>query len=154
MSERVRRVASPMVSLSSGALFGAGLVVAGMTDPRKVQAFLDLAGSWDPSLAFVMGSAVLTCALLSWWARRRAAPGLEASFASPEGRSIDGRLVTGAAVFGVGWGLCGVCPGPGIVSLGTSGVWPLVFVAAMAIGARAESALSWGPLPRLSRRRA
>ncbi len=140
----VSRSAAGAVSLVCGALFGVGLVVGGMTDPQKVQAFLDLAGAWDPSLAFVMGSAVATCALFSWLARRRASPVFEKRFASPDTNANDGRLLTGAALFGVGWGLCGVCPGPGILSLGTTGVWPLVFVAAMAIGARTDGMVPGG----------
>ncbi len=142
-SRRSNGLGGPLVSLSSGLLFGVGLWLSEMTSPAKVQGVLDVAGSWDPSLAFVMGAAVLTCAAFSWLARRRGAPVLEARFPPLESRTIDGRLITGAAVFGVGWGLCGVCPGPGIVSLGSAGVWPLVFVAAMALGARAESALSF-----------
>jgi uncharacterized protein len=134
--------ARALVSLASGALFGVGLCVAGMTRPAKIFGFLDVAGAWDPSLAFVMGAAVLSCGALTWLARRRSAPVLDARFASPERRSVDARLITGAAVFGVGWGLAGVCPGPGLVSLGTAGLWPVVFVAAMALGARAETALS------------
>ncbi len=152
-SSRANGLGGPLVSLSSGLLFGVGLWLSGMTSPAKVQGFLDVAGSWDPSLAFVMGAAVLTCAAFSWLARRRGAPVLEARFSPLESRTIDGRLITGAAVFGVGWGLCGVCPGPGLVSLGTAGVWPLVFVAAMALGARAENALTFHA-PRLTRRQA
>jgi len=142
-SRRSNGVRGPLVSLACGLLFGVGLWLSGMTSPAKVQGFLDVAGSWDPSLAFVMGAAVLTCAGLSWLARRRGVPVLDARFPPLESRAIDGRLITGAAVFGIGWGLCGVCPGPAIVSLGTAGVCPLVFVAAMALGARAEGALSF-----------
>ncbi|HSQ62080.1 MAG TPA: DUF6691 family protein [Polyangiaceae bacterium] len=141
-SRRPSGLSGPLVSLSSGLLLGIGLWLSGMTSPAKVQGFLDVAGAWDPTLAFVMGAAVLTCAAFSWVAGRRGAPVLDARFPPLESRTIDGRLITGAAVFGVGWGLCGVCPGPGIVSLGTAGAWPLVFVAAMALGARAENALS------------
>jgi uncharacterized membrane protein YedE/YeeE len=147
---RLGGLGGPIASLASGALFGVGLCLSGMTSPAKVQGFLDVAGSWDPSLAFVMGAAVLTWGALSWLARRRGAPLIDGRLQSVERRGIDRRLLTGAAVFGVGWGLCGVCPGPAIASLGTASLWPVVFVAAMALGARAESALSL-QVPRLAR---
>ena len=119
-----------LVSLGCGLLFGAGLVLSGMTDPAKVQAFLHLE---DPTLAVVMGSAVATCALFFVVARRRA----PASFSDT--KRIDARLVSGAAVFGVGWGLVGACPGPAIVSIGAGATWSIVFVLAMLAGARLES---------------
>ncbi|HEY1959230.1 MAG TPA: DUF6691 family protein [Polyangiaceae bacterium] len=121
------------VSLACGAIFGAGLVVSGMTDTAKVQAFLDVRGAWDPALAFVMAAAVATCAVLYAIARRRAGKDL-----APV-RPIDARLVTGAAVFGVGWGLVGACPAPAIVTLGSGALWSIVFVASTLVGARLES---------------
>lgn len=122
-----------LVSLGCGGVFGAGLVLSGMTDPVKVQGFLDFHGAWDPTLAFVMGSAVATCAILYAVARWRTKKEL-----APK-RPIDARLVSGAAVFGVGWGLVGVCPAPAIVSIGAGALWSIVFVAAMVIGHRLES---------------
>ena len=131
-----------VVSFASGALFGLGLCVSEMTHPAKVRAFLDFSGNWDPSLAWVMAAAVASCALFSWVARRRGGPLLAARFHLAERTGVDARLLSGAAIFGVGWGLCGICPGPGIVSLGTGSLWPLVFVAAMAAGTRAEGAFA------------
>lgn len=119
-----------LLSLGLGLLFGFGLVLSGMTNPAKVQAFLHFE---DATLAVVMGSAVTTCAALYAVARRRSPS------AFVEKRRIDARLLTGAAVFGVGWGLVGACPGPAIVSIGTGSVWAIVFVLAMIAGARLES---------------
>lgn len=119
-------------SLACGLLFGAGLVVSGMTDPAKIQAFLRFE---DPTLAVVMGSAVVTCALLFALARRRGVT------PAVEKRAVDARLVTGAAVFGIGWGLVGACPGPAIVAVGSGAVWSIVFVLAMLAGARLEGAV-------------
>ncbi len=120
-------------SLACGLVFGVGLVLSGMTDPAKVQAFLDVR---DASLAFVMGSAVLTCGALYAIARRRD----PAPFAQT--KRVDARLVSGAAIFGVGWGLVGACPAPAVVALGSGALWAFVFVAAMLVGARAESVLA------------
>jgi uncharacterized membrane protein YedE/YeeE len=118
-------------SLMCGLVFGAGLVLSGMTDPEKIHAFLS---AKDASLAFVMGSAVLTCAALYAVARRRN----PAPFAIT--KRIDAKLVTGAAIFGVGWGLVGACPAPAIVALGAGSLWASVFVFAMLAGARIEAA--------------
>ncbi len=126
---------SIIVSLALGLVFGEGLVLSGMTNPAKVRAFLDVRGAWDPSLAFVMGGAVVTCAALYAIARRRNPP----PAALAETRPIDARLISGAAIFGVGWGLVGACPGPAIVLLGGGAAWSFVFVIAMAIGARLAS---------------
>ena len=117
-------------SLLCGLVFGAGLVVSGMTDPEKIHAFLS---AKDASMAFVMGSAVITCAALYAIARRRN----PAPFAIT--KTVDMKLVTGAAIFGVGWGLVGACPAPAIVSLGSGAAWAVVFVVAMIAGARLES---------------
>lgn len=125
----------------SGALFAAGLVLGGMTQPSKVLGFLDLFGDWDPSLALVMGGALLVHAPLYRLIRRRSAPILEAKFYLPTRRDLDLRLIGGAALFGVGWGLGGYCPGPGLASL-VSGREALVFVAAMIVGAAAAPRLS------------
>lgn len=118
----------------SGLVFGIGLIVSGMADPAKVMNFLDIFGSWDPSLAFVMGGATLTAFLgyrLVW---RRRAPVLASSFDIPASIAIDRPLLVGATVFGIGWGLGGFCPGPAWTSLllGSAGI--LVFLPAMLIG--------------------
>ena len=123
-----------VVALASGALFGVGLVVSGMTKPSKVTGFLDLFGHWDPSLAFVMVGAIGVYALLSRVVLRRAAPVFDDRFHLPSTKPIDARLVAGAAVFGVGWGLGGFCPGPGLVALGSGALGPVVFVVTMSAG--------------------
>jgi uncharacterized membrane protein YedE/YeeE len=123
-----------LIALVSGLLFGAGLVVGGMTDPRKVIGFLDIGGAWDPSLAFVMLGAVTVHFVAYRWVRGNAAPLFADEFAIPTLRHIDRKLVGGSALFGVGWGLAGYCPGPSIVSLGAGGRDAFVFVVAMFIG--------------------
>lgn len=129
------RAAKQLVtSLISGALFGAGLVVGGMTNPRKVIAFLDVAGAWDPSLAFVMLGAIAVHFIAYRWVLGSASPLFADEFAIPKLRQVDPKLVGGAALFGVGWGIGGYCPGPGIVSLGAGSLDALVFVVTMAVG--------------------
>jgi len=102
----------------SGLLFGAGLAWSGMADPHKVLGFLDVAGAWDPSLLLVMVGAVLTYAVGSRLVLRRARPWLDECFHLPMNRRIDARLLAGAAVFGIGWGLAGYCPGPALAGVG------------------------------------
>jgi uncharacterized membrane protein YedE/YeeE len=140
-----------LVAFASGLLFALGLGVSGMTQPAKIQGFLDVAGSWDPSLAFVMAGAVLL-GLVSFAAiLRRRSPVLDGRFHLPETKSIDGRLVGGAALFGLGWGLSGYCPGPAVVSVVTGAPGAIVFVSAMVVGmvvfsrVRAARATSSGP---------
>ena len=116
--------------LIAGALFGTGLAISGMTDPARVIGFLDLFGNWDPTLLFVMGGAVLIYGLGTFILRRRTPLKLPATTTS----SIDRRLVIGAAIFGVGWGLGGFCPGPALANLGAFRTEALVFVPAMLIG--------------------
>jgi len=123
-----------LVAFASGALFGVGLLVSGMTDPGKVVGFLDLFGAWDPSLAFVMVGAIGVHALSYRSVRARNAPLFDDRFHVPEARGVDAPLVAGAALFGIGWGLSGYCPGPALVSLGTLSPSPFVFTAAMAGG--------------------
>ena len=118
----------------SGLVFGLGLVISGMSDPAKVLNFLDLAGSWDPSLAFVMGGATVTTFLGYRLAWRRPAPVLGASFDIPANRSIDRPLLTGSALFGIGWGIGGFCPGPAFTALPLLAPGTLVFVPAMLVG--------------------
>ena len=118
-------------SLLAGAIFGAGLAISQMMNPAKVIAFLDFAGDWDPTLAFVMAGAVLAAAPGFALAKKRDAPVVSSRFQIPTRREIDTPLMLGAAIFGVGWGLVGFCPGPAVAALGT-GMWEvLVFVAAM-----------------------
>ena len=123
-----------LTALVSGLLFGVGLAIGGMTHPRKVIGFLDVGGAWDPSLAFVMLGAVAVYAGAYRWVRGRAAPLFADRFAISRRRTIDVKLVGGSALFGVGWGLGGYCPGPGIVSLGAGGRDALVFVVTMLLG--------------------
>jgi uncharacterized membrane protein YedE/YeeE len=122
------------IALLLGALFALGLGVGGMTRPTKVLAFLDVAGAWDPSLAFVMLAAVAVFALAFRVGVRRGKPMLAERFDLPTRRAIDGRLLAGAALFGVGWGLAGLCPGPAITALASGEPAALVFVAAMLAG--------------------
>jgi len=121
-------------ALLAGLLFGLGLVVSGMADPLKVQNFLDPLGAWDPSLAFVMGGAILVALPGFRLVRRRAAPLFAATFRMPTRSDIDGRLIAGAGVFGIGWGLGGFCPGPALTALPLGAAGTLVFVPAMLAG--------------------
>lgn len=123
--------ATAMVGLASGTLFGAGLVVGGMTLPSKVRGFLDFTGSWDPTLMFVMGGAVGVHFVAYRLIKGRAHPLLAERFQLPGRRDLDLRLVVGAALFGVGWGLGGFCPGPAITSTLTGSASVFVFLAAM-----------------------
>ncbi|MBV7540360.1 YeeE/YedE family protein [Acidovorax sp. sic0104] len=117
-----------------GLVFGLGLVISGMTDPGKVLGFLDLAGQWDPSLAFVMGGAILVGTVAFAVARKRNTSVLGGAMQLPTTRHIDRRLVLGSLLFGLGWGIAGFCPGPAIVSLGTGEPKAVVFVLAMLAG--------------------
>ncbi len=123
-----------LLAYLAGVIFGVGLVLSGMTDTDKVLGFLDFFGAWDPSLALVMVGAIGVHFVLLRLILRRPAPLFDSRFHVPRRRDVDARLVGGAAIFGVGWGLAGFCPGPGIVSLGTGTVAALVFVAAMLAG--------------------
>jgi uncharacterized membrane protein YedE/YeeE len=119
-------------ALAAGLLFGVGLILSGMIDPAKVQNFLDIAGAWDPSLAFVMVGAIGVAAPGFWLVRKRPAPLTNAQFhVPPADAPIDRRLLIGAGVFGIGWGLAGFCPGPALASLSLGAPATLVFVAAM-----------------------
>ena len=121
-------------AFAAGLIFGIGLIVSGMTDPSKVIGFLDLAGRWDPSLAFVMAGAIAVGLVGHRLARRRATAFFGGALQLPAARQIDGRLVLGSAVFGVGWGLGGFCPGPAVVSAGAGQDKAVVFVLAMLVG--------------------
>jgi uncharacterized membrane protein YedE/YeeE len=125
---------SLLLSLITGALFGLGLAIAGMLNPAKVIGFLDITGNWDPSLAFVMGAG-LVVNLIGWQiARRRTQPIFESRFHLPQANQIDRRLLVGAALFGIGWGLAGLCPGPAITSLAFLDSEAFIFFIAMAAG--------------------
>lgn len=123
-----------LVSLLVGLLFGLGLIVSGMANPAKVLGFLDLAGLWDPSLAFVMLGAIAVGMVAFAFAGRRTVSYLGLAMKLPTARHIDLRLVGGSVVFGVGWGLAGLCPGPALVALGMGEVKAVVFVLAMLAG--------------------
>ncbi len=123
-----------LLAALAGVLFSVGLAVAGMTQPEKVLSFLDFFGAWDPSLAFVMLGAITVYFSANRFALKRSAPILDSVFHLPARRDIDSKLLLGAAVFGVGWGLAGYCPGPALSSLATLKVPVLVFCAAMACG--------------------
>ncbi|MEE9888887.1 MAG: YeeE/YedE family protein [Stenotrophomonas geniculata] len=117
-----------------GALFGLGLVVSDMANPARVLAFLDVSDAWDPSLALVMLGALIPSSAAYLWIRARRTPLLAASLHIPTHRIIDRRLVIGAAIFGLGWGLAGVCPGPAIALLGTGQPFAIIFTTAMIAG--------------------
>lgn len=127
----MRKLLPPVLS---GLLFGAGLTISGMTDPERVRGFLDMFGDWDPTLAFVMGGAVLVMAV-AWGIRSRMIrPVFAEKFSLPDRKDFDGRLIVGSILFGIGWGVAGLCPGPAIASLALSPTSALPFVAAMLAG--------------------
>ena len=124
-----------------GLLFGLGLIVSGMTDPGKVIGFLDVFGTWDPSLAFVMAGAILVGLFAFAAAKKRTSAFLGGALHLSQSSDIDSRLIAGSLVFGVGWGLAGFCPGPALVSLGTGNQKALAFVLAMLVGMAVYEAL-------------
>jgi len=134
-----------------GALFGAGLALSGMLNPSKVAGFLDLFGVWDPSLAFVMGGGVIANFLGHRIVTRRAAPLYAGSFSLPAGQSVDARLLTGAALFGIGWGLGGLCPGPAMSSIllvpGDAVLFVMMMLAGLAVGRMLTSGPAARPAP-------
>jgi hypothetical protein len=123
-----------LIALLSGLLFGAGLAISGMVNPAKVLNFLDLAGSFDPTLLFVLGGAVVTTFIGYKLVLPRFQPLFAERFRLPEKTDIDARLVGGAAIFGLGWGLTGFCPGPAIAAVVSLRIEPFIFIAAMAAG--------------------
>ena len=123
-----------IAALAAGLIFGLGLILSGMTDPSKVIGFLDLAGRWDPSLAFVMGGAVLVGMVAFRFARGREKSLLGDVMRLPTARQVDRRLVLGGLAFGTGWGLAGYCPGPALVAAAQGGTQALIFVVAMLAG--------------------
>lgn len=123
-----------LIALLSGALFGAGLAVSGMADPTRVRGFLDVLGHWDPTLAFVMGGAVIVMAA-AWLLKSRSKKPLAAdAYVLPLTGAIDVRLIAGAAIFGIGWGVSGLCPGPAIADLAIAPRAAAAFVAPMLLG--------------------
>ena len=130
-----------LFSLFAGGLFGAGLLVSGMTNTDKVQGWLDIFGNWDPTLAFVLGGAILPMAVAWNIAARRATALLGNPLPGKPGREIDGNLVIGSLMFGAGWGLVGLCPGPAIASISWGGLGGLVFLGAMLAGMLVAPAL-------------
>lgn len=139
--KKPRRALEVLLSFVSGLLFAVGLAVAGMTKPSKVVGFLDFAGDWDPSLAFVMMGAIAVYFVANRLVTRRSAPLVGSMFHLPTRRDIEPELVMGAGLFGIGWGLAGYCPGPGLSSLGTGALPVLLFVASMATGMLSFEAL-------------
>jgi hypothetical protein len=133
---------SHVAAFASGSLFGIGLLVSGMTKPAKVIGFLDLFGAWDASLMFVMMGAIGVHLVAYRLILKRGAPLFDAKFHLPARKDIDARLVVGAALFGVGWGLGGYCPGPALVSLGSGALSAFVFVGAMTLGMLLERAVT------------
>ena len=127
----IRRILPPLVS---GTLFGAGLTLGGMTDPARVRGFLDLFGAWDPTLAFVMGGAVIVMAIAWRFVPRMAHPLFAEKFALPTRTDLNPRLVGGSALFGIGWGIAGLCPGPGVAALVIEPFSAAIFVVAMLTG--------------------
>lgn len=123
-----------LVPLASGTIFGAGLALGGMTDPARVRGFLDLFGNWDPTLAFVMGGAVVVMAAAWLIQRRMQRPVFATGFFLPDRSDLTPRLIGGSALFGVGWGIAGLCPGPGFAALAIAPASAAIFVAAMLAG--------------------
>ncbi|WP_138435552.1 YeeE/YedE family protein [Marinobacter shengliensis] len=123
-----------IASLFAGLIFGLGLIVSGMANPEKVLGFLDIAGAWDPSLAFVMGGAVIVGLVAFTIARRRTLSFLGFNIKLPTNTQIDKRLIVGSMMFGVGWGIAGFCPGPALVAFGAGEIKAVVFVASMVTG--------------------
>ncbi len=123
-----------LINFVIGLIFGLGLVVSGMSNPAKVLNFLDLAGYWDPSLAFVMGGAVIVAFIGYRIVLQRNAPIFDTKFHVPTRTDVDTRLIIGPALFGIGWGLGGFCPGPALTAIGLGAPGTLIFVPAMLVG--------------------
>jgi len=122
------------IALGAGIIFGAGLTISDMVNPARVLAFLDIFGDWDPALAFVMGGAIIPAAIAFAASQRLRQPLLDGRFYIPENRIIDRQLITGAAIFGAGWGLAGYCPGSAIAGLAFGHWQPAIFIIAMVAG--------------------
>ena len=124
----------PLIALLSGGIFGAGLTVGGMTDPARVRGFLDLFGDWDPTLAFVMGGALMVMAIAWRVVPAMARPVFDDGFHVPQKSDLTPRLLGGAALFGIGWGVAGLCPGPGFAALAIEPAGAAIFVMSMMAG--------------------
>ena len=122
-----------LVSLLAGLLFGAGLLISGMTDTAKVQGWLDILGKWDPTLAFVMGGAIIPM-IIGWVITTKKKPVFDISFSMPSKKAIEKKLLVGSVLFGMGWALAGLCPGPAIAALGFGGTGIILFFVSMVIG--------------------
>ena len=122
-----------LVSLIAGLLFGAGLLISGMTDTAKVQGWLDILGKWDPTLAFVMGGAIIPM-IIGWVITAKKKPVFDISFSMPSKKAIEKKLLAGSVLFGMGWALAGLCPGPAIAALGFGGTGIILFFVSMVIG--------------------
>lgn len=122
------------ITLITGLIFGIGLIMSGMTNPAKVQNFLDFFGNWDPSLALVMGGAIFITMPGFWLVQKRKSPFFEKLFHFPTKSDLDFRLLVGAAIFGIGWGLGGFCPGPAFVSISAGSKGTILFIVNMLIG--------------------
>ena len=133
---------SVVASFGAGLLFAVGLGVSGMTQPAKISGLLDLFGAWDASLALVMAGALSVSFLAHRLIMRRSGPLFDSRFHLPARQELDGRLLVGSAIFGVGWALGGYCPGPGLVSAASGSLPALVFVMSMAIGMKLEHVFS------------
>ncbi|MDX2484038.1 MAG: hypothetical protein QNK42_10325 [Pseudodonghicola sp.] len=132
-----------LLSLLAGALFGGGLFISGMTDTTKVQGWLDVFGNWDPTLAFVMGGAILPM-IVAWRLTEGRKPLAGGEFPALPRPELDHRLITGSVLFGMGWGLAGLCPGPAVASITYNGLGGLIFLAAMLGGMGAAPAIGRG----------
>lgn len=134
----MKNITTSLVALLAGLVFGLGLILSGMGNPAKVQNFLDIFGTWDPSLGLVMGGAIAVGLIAFTWAKHRAARNQPALLGDamqlPTATAVDRRLLTGAALFGAGWGLAGFCPGPAVMNLATLQPEVWLFVAAMLVG--------------------
>ena len=145
-----KRVVHGSVAIGLGTLFGLGLAISQMVNPARVLGFLDVTGEWDPSLAFVMGGGLLVAAPAFYWVRRRDKALLGGSLSLPTKTAIEPRLLAGALLFGVGWGLVGLCPGPALASLALAATKTLPFVLAMVAGVLLHDRL-WTRLERLTK---
>lgn len=135
MKQSSQAIASLFVALVSGVLFGMGMMISGMVDPHRVIGFLDVTGAWDPSLMFVMGGALAVfMPIYLLVIKKRTAPVCSERFSLSNNRVIDKKLVGGAALFGLGWGIAGICPGPAVTSIPGMNPSMLVFIAAMLLG--------------------
>jgi uncharacterized membrane protein YedE/YeeE len=133
----------PLVAVISGALFGLGLCVSQMVNPQKVLNFLDIFGNWDPSLLLVIGAATGLTMFSFGFVLKRKTPLFDDEFRLPTSKEIDRRLLVGSAIFGVGWGLGGYCPGPAIASITTGLIEPTVFVVFLLLGSQIEKVWGW-----------